>query len=240
MRLVSGVGEQKLKNYGERFLQAIRDHCRAHGLTTDRGAEASRPTTPAVGPRPQLRPNPQRTQAFTLFREGAVIEDVMHSIGRARTTVVDYLCDFIREERPASLSAWIPEATYRAHRRCARKVGTERLKPVFVALGEQVSYDEIRLVLATLLRTRARLVQFRVMFVGQAALLVAGRGKQGCLPHESRDCQPVWAAFERVEDEAGRSAARSGTGHATLQLRHVAANLGVRRGFVQPAAARGQ
>jgi hypothetical protein len=32
----------------------------------------------------------------------------------------------------------------------ARQCGVERLKPIFIALGEQVSYDDIRLVLAHL------------------------------------------------------------------------------------------
>jgi hypothetical protein len=32
----------------------------------------------------------------------------------------------------------------------ARQVGTERLKPIYVHLNEQVSYDDIRLVLAHL------------------------------------------------------------------------------------------
>ena len=32
----------------------------------------------------------------------------------------------------------------------ARQVGVERLKPIFLALGEKVPYDDIRLVLAHL------------------------------------------------------------------------------------------
>jgi hypothetical protein len=39
---------------------------------------------------------------------------------------------------------------YQRVRAAARQVGTERLKPIYIALGEQVPYDDIRLVLAYL------------------------------------------------------------------------------------------
>ena len=74
----------------------------------------------------------------------------MHQTGRARATVVDYLCEYIREQRPRTLRAWVPEAVYDRVAQAARQVGTDRLKPIFLQLGEQVSYDEIRLVLAHL------------------------------------------------------------------------------------------
>jgi len=143
MRLVYGIGEAKLRDFGKRFLQAIDDHCRERGLMRDQ------PPTPAQAPaipRPASRPNPTRDRAFELFRQETAVEDIMHQMNRARGTVVDYLCDFIREEGPASISAWVPDALYQRIAAAARQVGTERLKPIFIALGEQVPYDEIRLV----------------------------------------------------------------------------------------------
>jgi ATP-dependent DNA helicase RecQ len=74
----------------------------------------------------------------------------MHQINRTRGTVVDYLCDFIREERPASISTWVAEELYQRIAAAARQNGTERLKPIFIALGEQVAYEDIRLVVTHL------------------------------------------------------------------------------------------
>jgi ATP-dependent DNA helicase RecQ len=91
-----------------------------------------------------------RDLAFGLFRQKAVIEDVMHQTGRARSTVLDYLSEFIREERPASIATWVPDAEYQRIASAARQVGTDRLKPIFLALGEQVPYDQIRLVVTHL------------------------------------------------------------------------------------------
>ncbi|HKB35394.1 MAG TPA: RecQ family ATP-dependent DNA helicase [Gemmataceae bacterium] len=161
MRLISGVGDFKLRQYGDKFLGIIRAYCTRKGLAQD--------ATPApVGnrnPKPEI-PNPEsqipnvdeappklsprQQTAFALFRDGTVVEDVMHQLNLSRTTIVDYLTLFIRQERPASISHWITNDLYQRIAAAARQVGTERLKPIFLALGEKVSYDDIRLVVAHL------------------------------------------------------------------------------------------
>ena len=147
MHHVYGVGEAKLRDFGQAFLDLLADYCGKHGLTRDEAqAPVARPQAPVVS-----RPNPQRDQAFELFRDGAMIEDVMHQTGRARATVADYLCEFIRAEKPAKLSPWVSDEVYQRVVMAARQVGTDRLKPIFVQLGEKVSYDEIRLVVAHML-----------------------------------------------------------------------------------------
>jgi ATP-dependent DNA helicase RecQ len=154
MRSISGIGDAKLRDFGDRFLQVILDQSRQRGLTLD-NVPAPVPVlhpsgTPAAPAKAPLRPNAQRTQAFGLFRTGAMIEDVMHQTGRSRSTIVDYLCDYIREERPGGIRPWVSDAVYQRVAAAARQFGVERLKPIFIALGEQVSYDDIRLVLAHL------------------------------------------------------------------------------------------
>jgi ATP-dependent DNA helicase RecQ len=154
MRLVYGIGEAKLRDFGERFLQKILEHCRRYNLALDQigkpaAAEARAAPLRGLTP-PAPRPSPRHTIAFELFRQGAAVEDVMHQMGRARSTVLDYLCEFIRAERPASVAAWIQPDVYQRVAAAARQVGTERLKPIFIALGEQVPYDEIRVVVAHL------------------------------------------------------------------------------------------
>ena len=87
---------------------------------------------------------------FVLFRQGLAIEDVMHQTGRSRSTVCDYLAEYVREEKPPSIAAWVTDAVYEQVAAAARRVGSDRLKPIFIALGEKVPYDEIRLVVAHL------------------------------------------------------------------------------------------
>jgi uncharacterized protein YpbB len=64
--------------------------------------------------------------------------------------VVDYLTQYILAERPATIRTWVPDELYQRIAGAARQVGTDRLKPIYLALGEQVDYHDIRLVLAHL------------------------------------------------------------------------------------------
>jgi ATP-dependent DNA helicase RecQ len=161
MRHISGIGDTKLRDFGQRFLDLLADQCGRRGLSRDVQSLPPRPlfTPPAApegassGAAPPPRAEPRSTSedlAFRLFRDGAVLEDVMHQTERKRTTVVDYLAAFIRSERPASIARWVADDLYQRIAGAARQVGTERLKPIFLLLGEQVDYDSIRLVVAHL------------------------------------------------------------------------------------------
>lgn len=155
MHLVYGVGEAKLEEYGQGFLGVIHRHRKQRGLALDIARVSPAGSFTSRTPRVRSeRRNRERTQvvdkAFRLFAEGAIVEDVMHQVERSRSWVVDELSNFIRETRPGSIATWVPPATYQQIAQAARQVGSDRLKPIHVALGEKVDYDLIRLVLAHL------------------------------------------------------------------------------------------
>jgi ATP-dependent DNA helicase RecQ len=144
MRLVHGIGEAKLRDYGDEFLEIIRRHCEHHAVARDQnaGEPERRQPRPSSG-----RSTPQRDLALRLFRQGTGIEEVMRQSDRAEGTVVEYLCDFIQEEKPAAVDPWISPDLYGRIAQKARELGATRLKPIFVELEEKVSYNEIRIVL---------------------------------------------------------------------------------------------
>jgi len=147
MRAIYGVGSTKLADFGARFLQLLDRHCSAGALARDVALRiAASPELPKVG----SRPNPQRVLAFALFRQGAGIDEVARQTGRERSTLFGYLEEFVREERPASVAPWVRDDLYQQIAAAAEKVGTERLKPIYLALAERASYDDIRIVRAHL------------------------------------------------------------------------------------------
>jgi len=75
----------------------------------------------------------------------------METLGRARSTTVGYLAEYIARERPATLDHWIDPETYRTVAQAAEQVGTGYLRPVFEHLDGAIPYDDIRLVVAHLL-----------------------------------------------------------------------------------------
>jgi ATP-dependent DNA helicase RecQ len=149
MRLVYGIGEAKLSDWGKPVLDLIGSFCLDHSLPTDVAAPP-RLVAPAP-PKPRVQ-SASSSLAWSLFRLGTSIEDVMHQTKRSRSTICDYLCDFIRSEKPADVYFWIDQETYDVIAQAARKEGTVRLKPIFIALGEKHDYDKIRLVVTHLTR----------------------------------------------------------------------------------------
>jgi ATP-dependent DNA helicase RecQ len=146
MRSVYGIGDRKLRDFGQTFLTIITEYARQHQLPFDE--QAGPPKETEQTRIEEFKLTAKHVRLFEMFRQGLVIEDVMHQTNLKRSTVLDYLGDFIRQEKPASLAAWVDDKVYQRVAAAARQVGTERLKPIFLALGEQVSYDEIRLVVA--------------------------------------------------------------------------------------------
>jgi ATP-dependent DNA helicase RecQ len=148
MRSVTGIGDSKLRDFGKAFFDALDAHCRQHGLTRDQSSRLVMTPEPhlALGP----RPNPERDRAFEMFRRGASLDQVARQTGRAANTVLGYLEDFVRAERPRSVASWVPDTVYAQVQGAARHFGTGKLKPIFLALGENVSYEQIRVVLAHL------------------------------------------------------------------------------------------
>jgi ATP-dependent DNA helicase RecQ len=142
MRLIRGIGDRKLMDFGDEFTEAIHDYCRKNNLPTD--------ITAALVDGKEKKPSRRKLQAYEWFREGRDLDAVTKWLGLARRTVCGYLCDYIRLERPGSIARWVPDERYQPIANAAKQIGGQRLTPLFEALHGQHSYDEIRLVVTHL------------------------------------------------------------------------------------------
>jgi len=149
MSRISGVGEYRLRAYGKTFLSAIASHCRCTGLATDVPLPKL-PALPPATPAPASRPSANKELAFKMFRRGATVAAVAEKTGVTPSTVTEYLAEFVRTEKPESIFAWIPEDVCERVAAAAEIHGTQRMKPVFMELNGEVSYDHIRVVFACL------------------------------------------------------------------------------------------
>jgi ATP-dependent DNA helicase RecQ len=137
---VKGIGQTKLGTFGPRFLAHIREWCGRNGLSLEAIAGSSprrAVTRPARGTRPV---------ATKLFGEGRSVDEVAQAAGVAHNTAASYLADYILNEKPASIDAWVSAETYMAVADAASKHGTAMLRPIFDHLGGSVPYEQIRLV----------------------------------------------------------------------------------------------
>jgi len=140
---ISGVGELKLKNYGAEILEMVARLSQELGLSTDNATEIIKPET-----KPRPIATMAATEAFPYFLAGKSVAEVAQILGKAVTTVVDYLAGFIEEKKPESIDAWVEPAIQDRVIAAAIEHGRSKLKPIFLALNQEVPYDSIRIVLA--------------------------------------------------------------------------------------------
>ena len=144
MRMVSGIGDVKLREFGAAFLALIATHAAEHSLATDLPPPSHTVTRAPVS----TKLTPAKQLSFSLFREGVSLDEVAKRTKLTRSTVAGHLADFIQLEKPKSIAAWVPKERFDRIAAAAKASGTAFLKPIFLALNEEVPYDEIRAVIA--------------------------------------------------------------------------------------------
>lgn len=139
--LISGIGQKKLADLGDRVLDVIRRYCEERSIPMDAGV------TPRIVPTPVFRgPSAKALKVFPLFDRGLSIDEVMSRTQRARATTVEYLCEYIQDRKITDPTRWVDKETVTRVEQAIDDVGLGQLKPIFLRLGSQIEYDFIRIV----------------------------------------------------------------------------------------------
>jgi ATP-dependent DNA helicase RecQ len=145
---INGVGQAKLAHYGEPFLKEIRDYCSAQGTAPspppDSAATRCKTTERMTGRRRQ-------EEIGEAFAAGESLETLARRLNLKRTTVLEHLERFVEAGGKADgLQLLSCSRLGKPERervlRAFKQHGTERLGPIYRALGGSVSYEELRLV----------------------------------------------------------------------------------------------
>ena len=148
LRAIPGIGEVRLREHGQELMHVLDTACSARHFDRDVQTLARRPPRERAR---SSRPTAASAEARHLFEQGLTIETVMARTGRARSTVIGDLCEMIEDRRDQpSLRAWMTEETEDTIRHAAAQAGIERLRPIKDIVGEAISYDDIRIVVATI------------------------------------------------------------------------------------------
>ena len=143
---ISGVGRVKLDEFADDFVTAIRDYAEPRGL-------AERPKTQGRT-RPD-RATPRRgstyRQTLDLLQRGVSISDISRRRGLTEATIMSHLEHLIAagETLPLERELPAPERVARISEAFAR-TQSPALTPVRQLLGDDYSYEELRLVRAWL------------------------------------------------------------------------------------------
>src|SRR5262249_45188602 len=89
---VRGVGQKKLADFGQKFVDCVANYCAQNGVGMDVESEQSpRAAAPTI--------SASAVQSFPLFEEGLSVEQVAERLGRAVSTTYGYLDAYIRQRR---------------------------------------------------------------------------------------------------------------------------------------------
>jgi ATP-dependent DNA helicase RecQ len=135
LRQISGIGERKAELYGQSILDAL---ARFHN-----GARS----TPIL--QPKTKPAEETMQ---LLAEGQSLEQIARIRGRQLKSVVDLVASLVEKGSFEFQDSWVDSEKRASIEAACAQLGVEKLKPIKEALPEEVTFEEIRLVVAGLRR----------------------------------------------------------------------------------------
>ena len=135
---MKGVGEAKLRQYGDRFIAIIREHAGAPGDGLSSG-------TPHTARRTLLGETYART--LELVREGSNVAEVAERRGISQRTVLAHMERLTDEGESFDMAHILPPPhRYVRIAHALRAANSDLLAPVMERLGHRYSFEELRLV----------------------------------------------------------------------------------------------
>lgn len=148
-----GVGERKLLDLGQAFIDATVEYCKSQKIATDVNAvsvrnQGAQPVTATASGSKQANLTPSSIATFAFWKSGMSIEAVCEKTSRARSTVCGYLGDYIQTHRITDPSPWVSASEIaEVESAIAATRITDRLRPLFDYTEGKISFDSIRFVL---------------------------------------------------------------------------------------------
>jgi ATP-dependent DNA helicase RecQ len=135
LRSITGIGERKAEVYGKGILAALEKYRNGSRAS----AVPEKKTAPAL-------------ETMRLLGAGHSFEDIAKIRGRQLSTVVNAVASLVERGDLEFQSAWIDRNRQAVIEAACGKLGINGLKPLKDALPPEITYDEIRLVVARLRR----------------------------------------------------------------------------------------
>lgn len=149
---IAGVGQAKLRQYGETFLEVIKSYCERHGLKEKFDHRKASNTSPKKKPTGGVATLPPRTMIIAeAFNSGDTVQTLMERHQVTRGTIIEHLTQYAmtghqlhNKRELESLSSVAPNQQQVAFA-AFDELGPGLLKPVFDKLNGQLNYNELKL-----------------------------------------------------------------------------------------------
>jgi len=147
---ISGIGEAKLKRYGDAFLRGIIEYCTARGIEPRETTPKRRAST-ATEKRSSEAKSSTVQETLELCNKGLTLEEMAEARSLTVNTIVSHLEKLILSGEDIDIDSFISAEQQAAITKAISETGPEMLRPIKEHLGDAFSYEEIRLVRAHML-----------------------------------------------------------------------------------------
>jgi ATP-dependent DNA helicase RecQ len=137
LRSISGMGEKKCEAYGDEILEAFRRF--------ESGERASKDW--------HSRPSDPSRETLELLAEGRSFEEIAQLRGRKVSSVISLVANLVEMGETSFHPDWVDPVRAEQIRQSAARLGLDLLKPIKESLPAEITYEEIRLVIASLRHT---------------------------------------------------------------------------------------
>jgi ATP-dependent DNA helicase RecQ len=131
LRAISGFGERKTETYGREILQAL-ERFRQGARATPAAQKIAKPAE----------------ETLRLLTEGRNFAEIAAIRGRQIGTVISTVADLVEKGAIEFQPSWLDKERLPMIKAACERLGTQWLKPLKEALPPEVTYEEIRLVVA--------------------------------------------------------------------------------------------
>jgi ATP-dependent DNA helicase RecQ len=139
---VTGFGDRKAELYGRQIIEAL--------------AKFRRGARPSPAPEKMSR---AAEQTMRLVSEGRSLEEIATIRGRHLASVIALVADLIEQGRLELQACWVVDDRRSAIEAACARLGLEQLRPIKDALPPEITFNDIRLVVAQLRRKQGILLQ---------------------------------------------------------------------------------
>ena len=144
--MISGMGERKLRRYGDAFLHEIVNYCKQHNIEPK----------PLLLERPEsLVKQPKTSTVQTtldLYKQCLTMHEIAQKRGLALSTISSHLEKLILDGEDVSVDSFVEPEKQQHIKKTLKELGMQAMSPVKEKLGVKYSYEEIRLVRAKMMR----------------------------------------------------------------------------------------
>lgn len=145
---ISGVGELKIKKYGNVFIQSILDYCQENDLSSLIHLKASKKEI--SGSKNRVPVGHTNHISLGMFRSGKSVSEIADERNLKTSTIEGHLSSFINSGE-VRLEDLVPLSKIQPIREAVLKFNeTGALSPIKEYLGEEYSYGEIRAVIESM------------------------------------------------------------------------------------------